>query len=351
MRPEQISGWPVACGEITPVILCGGSGTRLWPLSRADRPKQFVPLVGSQSLFQRTIARLSGAAYAPPLIVTADAFRFLVAEQAMLAGHDPGTILVEPAPRSTAAAALAAALWLAQRNPDAAMLIAPSDHVLTDEAGFAAAVARALPVARAGRIVTFGAVPERAETGYGWLAPSEGQGIVPLLGFVEKPDAARAQAMFAGGQHLWNMGMFLCTARVLIAAFADLAPAFMGPVAAALAAGRSDLGLFRLAPGPWDGLPSSPIDTAIMEKAANLSVVRYGGGWSDMGDWQAIDRAQHGCARGQDAQDHVTAIDCADTLLRSESDGVELVGIGLRGIIAIATVAVAVLAGLTYLRS
>ncbi len=191
---------------ITPVILCGGSGTRLWPLSRKSYPKQFSPLMGDESLFQASAARLAGEGYSAPVVVTADAFRFIVTEQLDTAGITPGAVLIEPAGRDTAPAVLAAALHVYGQDPHAMLLVAPSDHVIPDAEAFNATVAAALPAAKAGQLVTFGISPDRPETGYGYLelaaAPTGDVAPQPLKAFVEKPDAETAAAMLAEGRYL-----------------------------------------------------------------------------------------------------------------------------------------------------
>jgi mannose-1-phosphate guanylyltransferase / mannose-6-phosphate isomerase len=322
---------------ITPILLCGGSGTRLWPLSRKSYPKQFAPLTGDETLFQASARRLSGDGFAPPVVVTGSDFRFIVTDQLAGAGIDPGAILIEPEGRNTAPAVLAAALWLHRADPDAVLLVAPSDHVVPDGAAFRAAVMAGLPAARAGRIVTFGITPDRAETGYGYLelsAPPDGTGgPVALTRFVEKPDEARATAMIAAGNFLWNAGIFLFSARAIIAAFDSHAPGMVGPVTAALDQGRADLGFLRLAAGPWAQADSLSIDYAVMEKARNLSVVPFSAGWSDLGGWDAVWREGGG---GVVTHGAATAIGCTDTLLRSDDPRTELVGIGLTDIIAVA---------------
>ena len=192
----------------TPVILCGGSGTRLWPLSRKSYPKQFVALMGDQSLFQMALHRMSGPDFKPPLIITNSDFRFIVAEQLAAIGQNARAILIEPEGRNTAPAILAAALHLAQTDPDAVLLIAPSDHVMPDTAGFHAAIAAACPAANSGRIVTFGIAPDRAETGYGWLelAGKANGGPVDLIRFVEKPGAAIANRRVPLAASAWSVG-------------------------------------------------------------------------------------------------------------------------------------------------
>jgi mannose-1-phosphate guanylyltransferase / mannose-6-phosphate isomerase len=324
--------------KITPVLLCGGSGTRLWPLSRKSYPKQFVPLTGEVTLFQAAALRLSGPGYAAPVIVTNSDFRFIVADELKAAGCPPQTILIEPAARNTAPAILAAALHLVAQDAGAMLLVAPSDHVIPDAVAFRAAVAAALPAAQAGQIVTFGITPDRAETGYGWLklASKPADAPVTVAAFVEKPQADVAQAMLADGAYLWNAGIFLMQARTLIAAVQAHAPDLLPPVQAALDAAEVDLSFLRLAAGPWQGVADISVDYAVMERAANIVAMPFGAGWSDLGDWQAVWREGGPDAAGNVAHGDVTAIDCTGSLLRSESGGVALVGIGLENMIAIA---------------
>ena len=331
---------PARVPPIHPVLLCGGSGTRLWPLSRQSYPKQFAPLLGEESLFQASVRRLSGPAFAAPVVVTADAFRFIVAEQMAQAGVTPAALLVEPEGRDTAAAVLAATLQVAAGDPEALLLVAPSDHVIPDAPGFRAVVARAVPAALAGRIVTFGIRPDRPETGYGYLeldAAPPGEvhpGPRPLRAFVEKPDAGRAAAMVADGQHLWNSGLVLVRADVMGEAARRHAPALLSAVEAALAGARRDLDFCRLDPAAWARAPAISLDYAIMEKASNLSVMPYEGHWSDLGDWAAVWReTQDG---GLALSGAATALDCTGTLLRAEVPHQRVVGIGLTDIVAIA---------------
>ena len=326
---------------ITPILLCGGSGTRLWPLSRKSYPKQFVPLTGETTLFQASAARLSGPGFAAPLVLTGSDFRFIVTEQLAAAGIDPGAVLIEPEGRNTAPAVLAAALWLERSDPEALMLVAPSDHVVPDAAAFRAAVEAGAEAARAGRLVTFGIRPDRAETGYGYLELAEDPGDftarpLALKRFVEKPDAAGAAEMLAAGSYLWNAGIFLFSVQTILAAFRAYAPGLIAPVQAALAEGQPDLGFFRLAPEPWAGAEDISIDYAVMERADNLSVVPFAAGWSDLGGWDAVWREAPRDTRGVALSGAATALDCDDTLLRSEDSRLEVVGIGLKNIVAVA---------------
>ena len=326
---------------IHPILLCGGSGTRLWPLSRKSYPKQFVPLTGEETLFQASAARLSGEGFAPPLVLTNSDFRFIVTEQLAAAGIDPGAVLIEPAGRNTAPAVLAAALRLEKEDPEALMLVAPSDHVVPDAAAFGAAVTAGEKAARAGQLVTFGIKPDRAETGYGYLELAEDPGDftprpIGLKRFVEKPDAETAAQMLASGSFLWNAGIFLFAAKTILAAFRAHAPDLLAPVQAAVDQGQPDLGFLRLDPAAWQEAADISIDYAVMEKAENLSVVPFAGGWSDLGGWDAVWRESGPDAAGVATSGPATAIDCSDSLLRSEGEGLELVGIGLKNIIAVA---------------
>lgn len=326
---------------ICPVVLCGGSGTRLWPLSRQTYPKQFAPLTGGKSLFRASLQRVSGPGFSAPLVLTADAFRFIVTDDMQAEGVSPRGILIEPQARNTAPAILSAALWLAAKDPAAVMLVLPSDHVIPDAAGFRAAVTAALPQAIAGQIVTFGVMPTRPETGYGYLRLANGADPLadtpqPLAGFVEKPDTGRALAMLAEGGYLWNAGIFLFSAATMIAAFETHAPDMLTPARATVAEARSDLGFCRLDPAAFAEMADISIDYAIMERASNLSVMPWRGAWSDLGSWEAVWQEAAADAAGNVTSGAVTAIDCAGTLLRAEAEGQELVAIGLTDIIAVA---------------
>ncbi len=325
--------------QITPVLLCGGSGTRLWPLSRKSYPKQFSRLTGNESLFQASARRLSGQDYAAPVVITNSDFRFIVTEQLTEVAIDPGPIIIEPEGRNTAPAVLAAALHLHAQSPDALMLVAPSDHVVPDAEAFRAAVMAGVPAAQDGQLVTFGITPTRPETGYGYLelaeAPKDFTATpVALSRFVEKPDAERAADMLAAGNFLWNAGIFLFSVRSILEAFRQYSPALLPPVEAAVTEAKVDLGFLRLAPAPWAQAEDISIDYAVMERADNLSVIPFAAGWSDLGDWDAVWR--EGAKDWQGGNGPVTALDCENTLLRSEDEGLELVGIGLKDIVAVA---------------
>ncbi|WBU65309.1 mannose-1-phosphate guanylyltransferase/mannose-6-phosphate isomerase [Paracoccus aerodenitrificans] len=330
---------------VFPVILSGGSGTRLWPLSRKSYPKQFVELLGDETLFQQAGLRFSGAeaeaeGFQPPVIVTGGDFRFAVIEQLSNVGVDPGAVIIEPEPRNTAPAVLTAAFYLLARDPEAIMLVAPSDHAIPDADAFRQAVRRGLPAVAQGKIVTFGITPDRPETGYGYLelsdAPDGSGETSDLVRFVEKPDAATAVDMLESRRFLWNAGIFLARAADMVEAFRKHAPDIVEPVSTALKDATSDLGFLRLAPDEYAKAPSISVDYAVMEKADNLAVVPFSDGWSDLGGWDAVWREQGPDENGVAVSGEAQAIDCRDTLLRSESEGQVLVGIGLDNLIAIA---------------
>ena len=324
--------------KITPVLLCGGSGTRLWPLSRKSYPKQFAPLVGEQTLFEISAQRLSGERFNAPLVLTNSDFRFIVTEQLAAAGVDPGAILIEPESRNTGPAVLAAALYLYNQDPDALMLVAPSDHVIPDTKAFQAAIFTGVDAAQAGRLVTFGITPTRAETGYGYLklgrAPVQGQ-VTRLEHFVEKPNARQADEMLGAGTYLWNAGIFLFSAKSIISAFKTHAPDLIMPIQKAVTHAVTDLGFLRLDAGAWTKAESISIDYAVMERADNLSVVPFGAGWSDLGGWDAVWQAGTPDANGVVTRGPATAIDCHNSIIRSESDTQEVVAIGLKNTIVI----------------
>ena len=328
--------------KIHPVLLCGGSGTRLWPLSRKSYPKQFVKLMGEESLFQSSALRLSGNGFGAPTVVTGSDFRFLVVEQLAAVEITPRDMLIEPSARNTAAAICAAAVALEAKDGESLMLVAPSDHVIPDADGFRTTVQAAVPTALDGQIVTFGIRPNRAETGYGWMeltskpAADFAPVAQPLSSFVEKPNTEAAEALLEGGIHLWNAGIFLFSTSTILKAFEQHAPETLSLVRTAFENAEVDLGFTRLAAEPWSRIEGISIDYAVMERAPNLSVVPYGGTWSDLGDWQAIWREGDADETGVVISGPSTALDCKNSLLMATSEAQELVVMGLEDIIAVA---------------
>lgn len=327
---------------IHPVLLCGGSGTRLWPLSRKSHPKQFVKFMGEESLFQSSALRLFGTGFGAPSVVTGTDFRFMVVEQLTAVKIAPKNILIEPSPRNTAAAICAAAVALEAEDGESLMLVAPSDHVIPDADGFKTTVKAAVPTALDGQIVTFGIRPDRAETGYGWLEltsePSDDFAPIaqPLSSFVEKPNAKTAEVLLRSGKHLWNAGIFLFSTSTILKAFEQYVPETLSGVRDAFDQAETDLGFTRMAVHPWSRLKDISIDYAVMERAPNLSVVPYGGTWSDLGDWQAIWREGKADSDGVVTNGTSTALDCRNTLLQATNETQELIAIGLENIVAVA---------------
>ena len=326
---------------ITPVLLAGGKGTRLWPLSRKSYPKQFSNLIGDKSLFQQSALRLTSSdivEFTPHIIMTNTDFRFIVGEQLQSVGINPGSILIEPEGRNTAPAILAASIFSFEKDEDSVLLVAPSDHVIPNVEAFHVALSRGLEAASKGKIVTFGITPTHAETGYGYLELSQdaNEHAVDLIGFVEKPNAALAHEMLDAGNFLWNSGIFMFRARDMIAAFEKYSAGILDPVREALGEVKVDLDFLRLDPAAWSCCEDVSIDYAIMERAENLVSVPFSAGWSDLGGWDAVlqemDRDENGVAISQNAY----AINCENTLLRSENTSLALVGMGLKDIIAVA---------------
>jgi mannose-1-phosphate guanylyltransferase / mannose-6-phosphate isomerase len=324
--------------QITPVILCGGSGSRLWPLSRKSYPKQFVPLVGDKTLFQDSSERLTGPQFKNPIIVTNSDYRFIVTEQLLEIGIDPSAILIEPEGRNTAPAILAAAIFEYQINPDAVLIVAPSDHIIKDVNAFQLAIQEAYKVALNGQLVTFGIKPTHPETGFGYLELSKisTEKAVPLKNFIEKPHLTNAKKMFKSRKFLWNSGIFLFQAKDVIEAFKKYSPSDLDAVNSSLANSINDIGFCRLNHTDWVKTENISIDYAIMEKSKNLSVVPFSAGWSDLGGWDAVWRQNMSKSNGVNTSNNTTAIDCENSLIRSEDDTIEVVGIGLKNIITIA---------------
>lgn len=322
---------------ITPVILSGGSGTRLWPLSRQSYPKQFVSMLGDKTLFQAAAQRMSGKIFDKPLVITNSDFRFIVTQQLQKIGIDPGPILIEPQARNTAPAVLAAALYLFEKNPKAVMLVAPSDHIIADNIAFQTVIQKGLLEIKKGRIVTFGITPTHAETAYGYLE-LDGENddeATPLRRFIEKPTLIRAEEMIENGGFLWNAGIFLFNVTDIIDAFKVHAAALLSDVHQAVATIEIDIGFCRLGTAAWAEVDDISIDHAIMEKASNLSVVPFNSAWSDLGGWDAVWRSSEKDENGVNSSLNSTTIDCKNTLLRSESEDLQIVGIGLKNIVVV----------------
>lgn len=272
-----------------PVILSGGSGTRLWPYSRSLFPKQFLPLVGEETLLQQTLQRLnSSLADAPAILVCNQDHRFMAAEQLRAIDHKPLAILLEPFARNTAPAIALAALQILSQGQDEVMLALPADHEISQHQAFHQAIEQAQKAAEQGHLVTFGIVPTHAETGYGYIR-SSGDGIVRQVAeFVEKPDLATAQDYLASGQYFWNSGMFAFKASVLIQELKLHAPEMLEACEKALANKITDLDFVRIDSDAFAHCPSDSIDYAVMEKTERAVVIGLDAGWSDVGSWSAL---------------------------------------------------------------
>jgi mannose-1-phosphate guanylyltransferase/mannose-6-phosphate isomerase len=312
---------------LVPVLLSGGSGTRLWPASRESHPKQFLPLLGKHSLLQLTWLRLQGLEIAAPVIVANEEHRFLVAEQMRALAAQPAAIILEPAARNTAPAIAVAALAAMAQGDDPLLLVLPSDHLIKDEAGFRAAIATALPAAEAGGLVTFGIVPDAPETGFGYIKAAPGQGVRAVERFVEKPDAATASRYVASGEYFWNSGMFLFRASVYLAELEKNQPAMVAQCRLAFAQARRDVDFLRLDKAAFSACPADSIDYAVMEKTSAAKVLPLDVGWNDVGSWSALWQVSRQDAEGNAHRGDVVAVGCRNTLVHSERKLTALLGV------------------------
>jgi len=280
-----------------PVLLAGGSGTRLWPLSRRAYPKQFVPLLGEGSLFAATLARLNGLDHVTPMVVCNEEQRFLVAEEIRNSAVSSAAILLEPVGRNTAPAIALAALEAQADDTDPILLVLPVDHAMPDIAAFARAVESAAAAAEDGALVTFGIEPQTPATGYGYIRAAVGEGVRPIEAFIEKPDRATAEQFLEEGGYYWNSGMFAFRASAFLHELEQYAPAILDATRAAHAGRTADLDFLRFDVEAFMGSPSESIDYAVMEHTDRAVVVPFDGAWSDVGSWQALWEA--GIAEGE----------------------------------------------------
>ena len=324
--------------RIVPVIMAGGQGTRLWPLSRSARPKQFLPLVGETSLFQETVARVADAdRYLPPVIITNADYRFLVAEQALEAGITPGAILLEPVARNTAAAIAAAAHYVRTHiAPDALLHVLASDHAVDVDENYRWSLEAAARAARAGHLVTFGITPTAPETGYGYIeaGPALGEGVARVARFVEKPDHATAESMLAAGGYYWNSGTFMLGLNAFLAELDLYAPEVSQAAAAAVAGAHTDLDFVRLDAAGFALSPTISVDYAVFEKSANVALVPVTYPWSDLGAWDAVWKISPKDKAGNASRGPVTLVNSTNTLVVTERVHVAVDGLDDIAVIA-----------------
>ena len=317
--------------RIYPVILSGGSGTRLWPLSRESLPKQLLALNGERTMIQDTVLRAGMPQALAPILLCNEKHRFLVAEQMQAIGVTPRAIVLEPFGRNTASAATVAALLVTQDDPEGIVLLLPSDHIVTDEAAFQRAVAVAATAAREGRIVTFGIAPLGPETGYGYIqagaALSHIEGANSVRRFAEKPSADKAQEYLASGEYDWNSGMFVFRADVLLDEMQRYESGVVKACAGALAAANRDLDFVRLDAAEFEKAKSISLDYALMEKTGKAAVVRCNLGWSDVGAWSSLWSLQKRDDSGNVIQGDVLTHDSRNSFVRSDKGLTALVGV------------------------
>jgi mannose-1-phosphate guanylyltransferase/mannose-6-phosphate isomerase len=322
---------------LTPVLLSGGVGSRLWPVSRETHPKQFLPLAGELSMLQETLRRTSGLEETAPLVVCNEEHRFMVAEQLRQVNIKASALILEPQGRNTAPAVALAAIQALATDPEALLLVLPADHVIQDVDAFAKAVGTAVPLAAQGRLMTFGVVPSSPETGYGYIkcGAALGAELYDLERFVEKPDVATAQAYLDSGNYLWNSGMFLLRAATYVEQLGKYAPRILSCCREAMVGAATDMDFVRPAAGAFLDCPSDSIDYAVMEKTDAGGVVSLDCGWSDVGAWSALWDVAERDSNGNACKGDVMLESCSDSYFRSDSR--LLAGIGVANLVVVET--------------
>lgn len=321
---------------ILPVVLCGGSGTRLWPLSREARPKQFLPLLSEHTMLQETLLRATGtmpdgSLFAAPVVICNQEHRFEVAGQALAVGMDDTTVVLEPEGRNSAPAVAVAALLAAEHDPETMLWVMPADAMIGATAALHATLATAVAAARLGQIATFGIVPTAPETGFGYIELGEklagAEGAFTVARFVEKPDAATARALVAGGRHVWNAGMFVATAATFLREFGLHAPEVLARAEAALGASRREPRCVHLDAAAFALCPSISLDYALAERTSRAAVVPAAFAWSDLGSWAAIWEAADKDGHDNAARGDALFVDAERCLVRSEGTLAAVVGL------------------------
>ncbi len=324
---------------LCPVVLAGGSGTRLWPLSRELYPKQFLPLTGEKTMLQHVLERVGDLPHDPPIILCNHEYRFIVTEQCRQSDMEPQAVILEPERRNTAPAAALAALHATREGDDPLMLVLPADNLIASAEGFRAAVESALPFAEAGHIMLFGIKPLRPDPAYGYILPGaaveSGSDVAEIQTFVEKPQPEKAQQYLDAGPCYWNSGIFLFRASVYLSELKAFRPDILQACEAAAAEESVDLELFRR-PGPaFATCPSESIDRAVMEQTQKVRVVPADMGWTDLGSWNAAKEAEPGDEHGNATRGDVLTVECKDSYLRSENR--LLAAIGLEKLVVVET--------------
>jgi len=323
--------------SIHPFILSGGSGTRLWPLSRKSYPKQFLKLIGEDSLLQQTVKRLTGPSFSDPSILANNDHRFIIAEQMQLINTTAHDIILEPVGRNTAPAALIAALRAAQEDENALVLLLPSDHVIENSERFQNTLLSGVNDASNGHLVTFGIKPTAPETGYGYIETAEnGETALDVVRFVEKPEREKAEKYLASGNFFWNAGIFMYRASTMIEAFAKFAPDILNHCKEALAKAKSDLDFLRLDETAYGACDSISLDYAIMEKASDIKCIPLDSDWSDLGAWSAIWEVMDKDEDGNVIKGDVVVHNTTNSFIQS-AHGTCLSLVGLDNVLAIAT--------------
>ncbi|MFT4520003.1 MAG: mannose-1-phosphate guanylyltransferase/mannose-6-phosphate isomerase [Halioglobus sp.] len=314
---------------LTPVLLSGGVGSRLWPVSRETHPKQFLPLTGELTMLQETLQRTTGLDVSAPLVVCNEEHRFMVAEQLRQLKMEASALILEPEGRNTAPAVALAALQAVSSDPSAILLVLPADHLIKDVDAFVAAVNKALPLASEGRLMTFGVVPTAPEVGYGYIkcGSAIADDLFDLERFVEKPDAETAQSYLDEGGYVWNSGMFLLQARSYLEQLGKHAPAMLSCCEQAMASTSADLDFVRPDAEAFKACPSDSIDYAVMEKTDIGGVVSLDCGWSDVGAWSALWEVGEQDENGNVFNGDVIADDCTNSYFRSDSRLVAATGV------------------------
>ena len=324
--------------DIVPVVLCGGVGARLWPISRQNLPKQFAPLIGDTSLFDEAIRRASATGVGPPIVVTSSDYKFLIQKHlndCNVAAH----VLLEPSRKNTAPAVFAASYFAQNFNDEALVLVMPSDHHIPDEEAFVEMVQSGCAAAIGGSLVTFGIKPESPETGYGYIeiCKSTETDCHGVKKFYEKPSLEIAEQMLAAGNYVWNSGIFLFRASTLMGLAHQLEPAMISNVKSSVDEAEQDNNFWQLDTVHWNRVEGQSIDHAVMEKANNICCVEFVGKWSDLGDWNALADQRPRDTSGNLLNKNVTQFDCNDSILWGSSDKMHLVGLGLNNVLAVVT--------------